>query len=90
MWAWTVGLIVVGGTVLLLTIHAFDTWVPSADSVAVLTLDQLLGFVISALLLITAVLVLLTGIRGGRNRRTTNSRTPGEAPADRRRPSGRE
>jgi hypothetical protein len=69
MWAWATVLVLAGGLMLAASIRGFVSWRPPPQSVAVLTLDQLSGFIVAAVLLSVAVLVLLTGFRRGRRRR---------------------
>ncbi len=65
-WTWAGGFGLAGLVDLGLTVHAHDTWHAQAGGPSVMTLGQLLGFVSSVVLLVAAVLILISGIRGQR------------------------
>jgi hypothetical protein len=69
MWVWTAALVVAGAALLAWSIDAVATWAPPPNSVAVLTLNQLLGFLIASLLLLIASMIVGAGIRRHRRKR---------------------
>jgi hypothetical protein len=78
MWMWAGGLGIVGVALLLGDLHARATWTPPQnDASAVITLNQLLGFIVSGALIIIAGLILLTGYRRHRSRTRYSRRSAG-------------
>ena len=69
MWKWTGALLAIGVLLLVLAWHARATWHQPANSVQVMTLGQLLGFLVSAALIGAAAVILVSGMRRDRARR---------------------
>jgi len=67
IWLWATALTVAGAAVLAVSIHSVVRWSPPRGSVEVITLGQLMGFVLAALLLAVASLLVLAGLRARRN-----------------------
>lgn len=59
---------VLGAILLASAIHARATWHQPAHSVESITLDQLMGIVVGALLLIVAATIVVSGLRNPRGR----------------------
>ncbi len=69
-WTWAVALAVLGAILLATGIHSRATWHAGKGSDQVLTLDQLMSFVVGALCLVVAATIVVTGLRNrGRVRR---------------------
>ena len=67
IWLWAIALTVAGAVVLAVSIHSVVRWSPPRGSVEVITLGQLMGFVLATLLLAVASLLVLAGLRSRRN-----------------------